>query len=80
MATVTASATAAATALANPAAMSFTFTIEDVDEKLDFFPPFDSDGILSQLASCCLSRPPPPEQELDRELGWDTGPEVLLVR
>lgn len=80
MATVTASATAAATALANPAAISFTFTIEEVVEKLPFFPPFDADGILSQLASCCFSSPPPPEQELDRELWSDTGPEVLLVR
>lgn len=67
VATVTASATAAATALANPAAMSFTFTD-------DFLPPalIRLVAILLLLllsvtaASCCFSKPP---AEVARELG-----------
>lgn len=65
VATVTASATAAATALANPAAMSFTFTD-------DFLPPvlIKLVAILLLLsvaaASCCFSKPP---AEVARELG-----------
>lgn len=68
---MTASATAAATALANPAAMSFTFTE-------DFLPPGGLIRLIAAIllpfsgavaaASCCFSNPPP-VREVVRELG-----------